>query len=214
MIEGKVFSVQGNDTIQLNSVLVKVIIDQLDSTGLNYDNKYKTRTDSLGKYLIEISYVPYIANYTVVFSKPGYNILTFRKRLRRSKNISFFAQLTRMSEQGDENKIVGSFDTRISYSDPNPNIIIFSIFFFFIFIFLAIRYNIYQVLNDFYQRITDKEFKQLKESKQRAILEQAFCSNCLAYNGMSVDREEHIQGMVWLHGKCANCDNKVKVRWK
>jgi len=31
---------------------------------------------------------------------------------------------------------------------------------------------------------------------------------------MLFEREEHIQGMVWLHGKCGNCDSNVKVRWK
>ncbi|MBL4715441.1 MAG: carboxypeptidase regulatory-like domain-containing protein [Bacteroidia bacterium] len=213
-VEGEVYTIQGNETIQLNSALVKLLIEELDSNAFSYNIEYETHTDSLGKYLIEIRYVPVIANYTIVFSKPGYSTLTFRKRLRRSKNITFFAELSKTGQQGDENKTVGNFDPKISYFDPHPGVVVLSIFLILILTFLAIRYNTYQFIMDFYQQKTVKGFDQLKESKQRAIIEQAFCSNCLAYNSMLFEREEHIQGMVWLHGKCGNCDSNIKVRWK
>lgn len=214
-ITGEVFTTHGNDTIPLNSVLVKLLIDEADSGRINLDKQYITHSDSTGAYSFEFSFMPYIADYSLTFSKQGYNSLIFKKTLRRSRDLVFDAKLDQRVGARDNTRIQGSFDSSISYLDPNPQLIMFSGLIVLILIFLAVRYNLYQALKDKFAILTTKKFSQLSESDQKAIFDkEAFCKNCKANNGMVFEHEETDLGMTFLYGKCLSCQGEMKVRWK
>jgi len=213
-LNGTAFTSIEKDTIPLNNVSVKLIIDQPDTKGIIYDKEYKTLSDSAGAYIIEINFVPYIAHYSLIFTKQGYDTLVFRKTLRRSSDFVFNANMIQSIKKSPKANIIGSFDSSIKYIDPEPHLIMFLIFAFAIIVFLAIRYNLYQRLKDKLAKMNRRTFSQIKVSDQKNILDRGvFCENCQTNNGMEFEYEETIQGMSFLYGKCPQCQEKLKTRW-
>ena len=74
--------------------------------------------------------------------------------------------------------------------------------------------NIWVVVMDWFRLKKRVKFEDLDQIAQDQITSKAFCPSCETVHGMAVESEEDINGMMFLHGNCPECNGPIKLRMK